>query len=81
MALTNCTQIMTTLPASEQSFLESKPQRTLHLCEMFASEGVSTLSSLAYVCVPASLLGRSLPHIRRAQIHGNDCGLGEHYWK
>ncbi|KAJ6003086.1 hypothetical protein N7451_005633 [Penicillium sp. IBT 35674x] len=79
--LINETDIMTTLPASEQSFLESKPQRTLRLCEIFASEGVSTLSSLAYVCVSASLLGRSLSHICRIQTFGKDSGLDEHYWE
>lgn len=72
---------MTTLPASEQSFLESKPQRTFQLCEVFAGEGVSTLSSLAYVCVSASLLGCSLPHIRQIQIYGIGCSLDEDYWK
>jgi hypothetical protein len=79
MALTDRTQIITTLPASEQSFLESKPQRTLQLCETFASEDVSTLLSLAYVCVSASLLGRSLSHICRIQTFGKDSGLDEHY--
>ncbi|KAJ5560329.1 hypothetical protein N7513_002728, partial [Penicillium frequentans] len=81
MALTDRTQIMTTLPAFEQSFLENKPQRTLQLCEIFASEDLSSLSSLAYVCVSASLLGRSLSHTRQIQTFGNDCGLDEQYWK
>jgi hypothetical protein len=77
--LTNQTQIITTLPASEQSFLESKPERTLKLCEIFAGEGASTLSSLAYVCVSASLLKRSCPHTRRIRKYGNDAGVSEHY--
>lgn len=77
-ALTDRRQIMTTLPASEQSFLEHKPRRTLQLCEAFTSEDLSSLSSLAYVCVSASLLGRN---IRRIQTFGNECGLDEQYWK
>lgn len=81
MSLTDHTQIMTTLPASEQSFLENKPQRTLQLCEVFGCEDLSSLSPLAYVCVSASLLGRSLSHNRRIQTFDNDCGLDEQYWK
>lgn len=77
--MTNQTQIITTLPASEQSFLESKPERTLKLCEIFAGEGASTLSSLAYVCVSASLLKRSCPHTRQIRKYGNDAGVSEHY--
>ncbi|KAJ5813643.1 uncharacterized protein N7503_000393 [Penicillium pulvis] len=81
MALTDRTQVMTTLPAFEQSFLENKPQLTLQLYEILTSEDLSSLSSLAYVCVSASLLGRSLSHIRRIQTYGNYCGLDEQYSK
>jgi hypothetical protein len=74
-------QIMTTLPASEHSFLEGKPQRTLPLCEVFTCEGASTLSPFAFVCVSASLLGRNLPHFHRMHTNGDNFGLHEHYWK
>lgn len=70
-------QIITTLPASEQSFLECKPERTLQLCEIFAGDGASTLSSFAYVCVAASLLKRSCPRNRRMPEQGNDGGVSE----
>ncbi|KAJ5168279.1 uncharacterized protein N7482_003873 [Penicillium canariense] len=73
--------IMTNLPASEESFLKSKPQRTLRLSDIIAGEGVSTLGPLACVCVLANLFGRNLVHIHRPQPHDNDHDLNGEFWK
>ena len=72
---------MTNLPASEESFLKSKPQRTLRLSDIFAGEGVSTLSPFACVCVLANLFGRNLVHIHRPQPQDNDHDLNGEFWK
>ncbi|KAJ5086633.1 hypothetical protein NUU61_007940 [Penicillium alfredii] len=73
--------IMTNLPASEESFLKSKPQRTLRLTDILAGEGVSTLAPYAYVVVLASLFGRNLVHIHRPQPQENDHDLNGEFWK
>ncbi|KAJ5454336.1 uncharacterized protein N7458_005292 [Penicillium daleae] len=73
--------IMTNLPASEESFLKSKPQRTLRLSDIIAGEGVSTLAPFACVCVLANLFGRNLNHIHRPQPQDNDHDLNGEFWK
>lgn len=73
--------IMTNLPASEEAFLKSKPQRTLRLSEIIAGEGISTLSPFACVCVLANLFGRNLNHIHRPQPQDNDHDLNGEFWK
>lgn len=72
---------MTNLPASEEAFLKSKPQRTLRLANIIAGEGVSTLSPFACVAVLASLFGRNLVHIHRPQPNDNDNDLNGEFWK
>lgn len=72
---------MTNLPASEEAFLKSKPQRTLRLSEIIAGEGISTLSPFACVCVLANLFGRNLNHIHRPQPQDNDHDLNGEFWK
>ncbi|KAI1831490.1 transcriptional regulator family: Fungal Specific TF [Penicillium roqueforti] len=73
--------IMTNLPASEDSFTKSKPQRTLPLNDIIAGEGVSTLAPFACVVVLASLFGRNLIHIHRPQPQDNDHDLNGDFWK
>ncbi|KAJ5983789.1 Transcription factor [Penicillium waksmanii] len=73
--------IMTNLPASEEAFLKSKPQRTLSLSDIIAGEGVTTLAPFAYVCVLANLFGRNLNHIHRPQPQDNDHDLNGEFWK
>lgn len=72
---------MTNLPASEESFLKSKPQRTLRLSDIIAGEGVSTLAPFACVVILASLFGRNLVHIHRPQPQDNDHDLNGEFWK
>ncbi|KAJ5972194.1 uncharacterized protein N7479_002112 [Penicillium vulpinum] len=73
--------IMSNLPASEESFTKSKPQRTLHLNDIITGDGVSTLSPFACVVVLASLFGRNLVHIHRPQPQDNDHDLNGDFWK
>ncbi|KAJ5679427.1 hypothetical protein N7462_007671 [Penicillium macrosclerotiorum] len=73
--------VMTNLPASEESFLKSKPQRTLRLSDIIAGEGVSTLSPFACVCVLSNLFGRNLVHIHRPHPNDNDNDLNGEFWK
>ncbi|CAG7927163.1 unnamed protein product [Penicillium olsonii] len=73
--------IMTNLPASEESFLKSKPQRTLRLSDVVNGEGASSLAPFACVMVLTSLFGRNLVHIHRPQPHDNDHDLNGEFWK
>lgn len=72
---------MTNLPASEESFLKSKPQRTLRLSDVVNGEGVSTMAPFACVMVLTSLFGRNLVHIHRPRPHDNDHDLNGEFWK
>lgn len=72
--------IMTNLPASEEAFTKSKPQRTLRLNDV-ATGAVSTLAPFACVIVLASLFGRNLVHIHRPQPQDNDHDLNGEFWK
>ncbi|KAJ6089725.1 hypothetical protein N7467_004941 [Penicillium canescens] len=73
--------IMTNLPASEDSFLKSKPQRTLRLSDIIAGEGIATLAPFACVVVLTSLFGRNLVHIHRPRPNDNDHDLNGEFWK
>ncbi|KAJ5935424.1 hypothetical protein N7466_004971 [Penicillium verhagenii] len=73
--------IMTNLPASEESFIKSKPQRTLRLSDIIGGEGVSALAPFACVVLLANLFGRNLTHIHRPQPTDNDHDLNGDFWK
>ncbi|KAJ5606171.1 hypothetical protein N7510_008952 [Penicillium lagena] len=73
--------IMTNLPASEESFVKSKPQRTLRLADILAGEGVTTLSPFGCVVVLASLFGKNFLHIHRPSPQDNDHDLNGEFWK
>ncbi|KAH1490925.1 hypothetical protein KXV92_001300 [Aspergillus fumigatus] len=71
--------IMTNLPASETSFVKSKPERTLRLSSVMRGEGIATLSSLASVVLLSSMFGRNLAHLHRPDPQDNDHDLnGDH---
>jgi hypothetical protein len=72
---------MTNLPASEDSFLKSKPQRTLRLSDIIAGEGIATLAPFACVVVLTGLFGRNLVHIHRPRPNDNDHDLNGEFWK
>lgn len=72
---------MTNLPASETSFVKSKPERTLRLSSVMRGEGIATLSSLASVVLLSSMFGRNLAHLHRPDPQDNDHDLNGEYWK
>ncbi|KAJ5138633.1 uncharacterized protein N7515_003481 [Penicillium bovifimosum] len=73
--------IMTNLPASEESFVKSKPQRTLRLNDIMTGDHVATLDPFACVIVLTSLFGRNLIHIHRPRPDDNDHDLNGEFWK
>ncbi|KAJ5779462.1 hypothetical protein N7457_007182 [Penicillium paradoxum] len=73
--------IMTNLPASEESFTNGKPQRTLRLADIIIGDGVATLAPFACVVVVTSLFGRNLVHIHRPHPGDNDHDLNGEFWK
>lgn len=72
---------MTNLPATEESFMKTKPQRTLRLIDVLAGEGTSTLSPLGSVVLLAALFGRNLTHLHRPDPQDNDYDLNGEFWK
>lgn len=72
---------MTNLPASEEAFIKSKPEQTLHLADVLAGDGTSTLSPLGSVVLLASLFGRNLTHLHRPDPQDNDYDLNGEFWK
>ncbi|KAJ5567411.1 hypothetical protein N7535_006717, partial [Penicillium sp. DV-2018c] len=73
--------IMTNLPASEESFVKSKPQRTLRLNDIMTGDHVKTLAPYACVIVLTSLFGRNLVHIHRPHPDDNDHDLNGQFWR
>ncbi|KAI9735208.1 MAG: hypothetical protein M1834_001798 [Cirrosporium novae-zelandiae] len=73
--------IMTNLPASEEAFEKSKPQRTVTLQEVLTPEGASKISAFAGVVVVACLFGRNLTHLHRPDANDNDEDLNGEFWK
>ncbi|GFF25390.1 uncharacterized transcriptional regulatory protein C530.05 [Aspergillus udagawae] len=73
--------VMTNLPASEESFVKSKPERTLRLSSVMRGEGIATLSSLASVVLMSGMFGRNLNHLHRPDPQDNDHDLNGEYWK
>ncbi|EAW10646.1 putative C6 transcription factor Prf [Aspergillus clavatus NRRL 1] len=73
--------ILTNLPASETSFVKSKPERTLRLSSVILGEGIPTLSPLASVALLACMFGRNLTHLHRPDPQDNDHDLNGEFWK
>lgn len=80
-ALSNCSQIMTNLPASEESFIKSKPQRTLRLADLMSGEGISTLSTFGSTVLLTCFFGRELLHLHRPDPQDNEYDLNGEFWK
>lgn len=80
--ISNCDeQIMTNLPATDDSFLKGKPEPTPRLADIFTAEGASALSPLGGVVLVASLLGHNHSHIHRPDAHDNEHDLNGEFWK
>ncbi|KAI9816421.1 MAG: hypothetical protein M1832_005088 [Thelocarpon impressellum] len=73
--------ILTNLPASEEAFERSRPQRTLTLREAMTPDGAASLSGFAGVVLMASLFGHNLIHLHRPDPNDNDDDLNGAFWR
>jgi len=73
--------ILTDMPASEEAFNMSKPERTLSLNDSMSPSGASKLSSFGGVVLMACLFGRNLIHLHRPDSDGRDGDLNGEFWK
>jgi hypothetical protein len=74
-------QISTNLPATEESFVMSKPEKTLPLADVMSAEGASTLSPFGGTVLMACIFGRNLTHLHRNDGDDNDHDLNGEFWK
>jgi hypothetical protein len=72
---------LTNLPANEDAFNKSKPERTLSLADVMTADGASTLSPFAGVVLLACLFGRNLTHLHRPNEEDRDHDLNGEFWK
>ncbi|KAE8453812.1 hypothetical protein EG329_009324 [Mollisiaceae sp. DMI_Dod_QoI] len=73
--------ILTELPASDEAFEMSKPERTLSLSESMSPSGASKLSAFGGVVLMACLFGRNLIHLHRPDPDEKDNDLNGEFWK
>lgn len=72
---------MTNLPASEEAFVQSQPQRTPRFTDIISGEGMPMLSAFGSVVMMAILFGRNLSHLHRPEPQENDHDLNGGYWQ
>ncbi len=73
--------VLSRLPATDEAFELSKPQRTCTLTEAMTSAGAASLSSFAGVILMASLFGRNLLHLHRPDDDEREEDLNGEFWK
>lgn len=73
--------IMVNLPASEEAFMQNKPESTPRLADALLGDGISSLSSIGGVVLMASLLGRNLSHLHRPDEQDREHDLNGEFWK
>ena len=73
--------ILTDLPASDEAFEMSKPERTQSLADAMSPSGASKLSAFAGVVLMACLFGRNLIHLHRPDADERDNDLNGEFWK
>ncbi|TVY19646.1 Citrinin biosynthesis transcriptional activator ctnR [Lachnellula arida] len=73
--------ILSELPASDEAFEMSKPERTQTLPEAMSPTGASKLSPFAGVVLMACLFGRNLIHLHRPDDDDRDNDLNGEFWK
>ena len=72
---------MTNLPANEEAFNKSKPERSMSLADVMGGEGVPQLSPFGGVILMACLFGRNLTHLHRPNEEDKDHDLNGDFWK
>ncbi|KAL4814869.1 fungal-specific transcription factor domain-containing protein [Aspergillus spinulosporus] len=73
--------IMTNLPASEEAFINGKPEKTPRLSDVLAGSDLEELSAFASVAFVSCLLGRNLTHLHRPEPQDNDNDLNGIFWQ
>lgn len=73
--------ILTDLPASDEAFEMSKPERTLSLPDSMSPSGASKLSAFGGIVLMACLFGRNLIHLHRPDADDRDNDLNGEFWK
>lgn len=73
--------ILTDMPASDEAFEMSKPERTLSLSESMSPSGASKLSAFGGIVLMACLFGRNLIHLHRPDADDRDNDLNGEFWK
>ena len=73
--------IMTFLPADEESFELNRPQKTMELHEALEPAGPHKLASFSGVIVLACLFGRNLTHLHRPRRNDQDDDLNGEFWR
>ncbi|KAJ9663771.1 hypothetical protein H2201_005492 [Coniosporium apollinis] len=73
--------ILSNLPATDDSFDRSRPMTSITLEEALSPSGAASLSPLAGVAVMACLFGRNLTHLHRPSPNDNDADLNGEYWR
>jgi len=73
--------ILTDLPASDEAFEMSKPERTLSLPDSMSPSGASKLSAFGGIVLMACLFGRNLIHLHRPDVDDRDNDLNGEFWK
>jgi hypothetical protein len=72
---------MTNLPASEEAFINGKPEKTPRLSDVLAGSDLEELSAFASVAFVSCLLGRNLTHLHRPEPQDNDNDLNGVFWQ
>ncbi|TLD34526.1 hypothetical protein E2P81_ATG04691 [Venturia nashicola] len=73
--------IMTNLPASEDSFEKGIPEQTVPLEQALKPAGAQKLSPLSGVVVMSCMFGRNLLHLHRPSPDDNDDNLNGEFWR
>lgn len=73
--------ILTDLPASDEAFEMSKPERTTSLADSMSPTGASKLSAFGGIVLMACLFGRNLIHLHRPDADDRDNDLNGEFWK
>ncbi|KAL5042209.1 fungal-specific transcription factor domain-containing protein [Aspergillus fruticulosus] len=73
--------IMTNLPASEEAFVNGKPEKTARLSDALVGTDLEELSAFASVAFVSCLLGRNLTHLHRPEPQDNDNDLNGIFWQ
>lgn len=73
--------VMSNMPASEDSYNMSRPEQTQTLSESMTPAGAGSISTMGGVVLMACLFGRNLLHLHRPDVDDRDHDLNGEFWK